>query len=162
LTDRFYFYIFGNVDLCHRAEGLAMKRFHVHVAVRDLADSVRFYSTFFGAPPSVHKPDYAKWMLDDPRINFAISQRAGRHGDNHLGIQVDDDAELERIHGRLVAAGAQVVAERGVNCCYARSDKYWISDPQDVAWESFRSLGSLPFREEVGCAGSGPGAPTRS
>jgi catechol 2,3-dioxygenase-like lactoylglutathione lyase family enzyme len=122
-----------------------MKRFHVHVAVRNLDDSVRFYSTIFGAAPSVQKPDYAKWMLDDPRINFAISERAGHHGVNHLGFQVDDDAELEQIHGRLDAAGAQVVAERDVSCCYARSDKYWISDPQGVAWESFRSLGSVPF-----------------
>jgi len=122
-----------------------MKRFHVHVAVRNLDDSVRFYSTIFGAAPSVQKPDYAKWMLDDPRINFAISERVGRHGVNHLGFQVDDDAELEQIHGRLDAAGAEVVAERDVSCCYARSDKYWISDPQGVAWESFRSLGSVPF-----------------
>ena len=122
-----------------------MKRFHVHVAVRNLDESVRFYSTIFGAAPSVQKPDYAKWMLDDPRINFAISERAGHHGVNHLGFQVDDDAELEQIHGRLDAAGAQVVAERDVSCCYARSDKYWISDPQGVAWESFRSLGSVPF-----------------
>ena len=97
-----------------------MKRFHVHVGVRDLDESVRFYSTLFGAAPSVHKPDYAKWMLDDPRINFAISLREGRHGVNHLGLQADDDAELEDIHGRLDAAGAAVVAERDVSCCYAR------------------------------------------
>jgi len=129
-----------------------MKRFHVHVAVRDLDDSVRFYSTLFGAAPSVQKTDYAKWMLDDPRINFAISERAGQHGVNHLGFQVDDAAELEQIHGRLDAAGAEVVAERGVSCCYARSDKYWISDPQGVAWESFRSLGSVPFHEDEGKA----------
>ena len=122
-----------------------MKRFHVHVGVRDLDESVRFYSTIFGAPPAVQKPDYAKWMLDDPRINFAISQREGRHGVNHLGFQADDDAELEEIHGRLDAAGAAVVAERDVSCCYARSDKYWINDPQGIAWESFRSLGTVPF-----------------
>jgi catechol 2,3-dioxygenase-like lactoylglutathione lyase family enzyme len=135
-----------------------MKRFHVHVAVRDLDDSVRFYSTIFGAAPSVHKPDYAKWMLDDPRINFAISERSGHHGVNHLGFQVDDDAELEQIHGRLEAAGAAVVAERGVSCCYARSDKYWISDPQGVAWESFRSLGSVPFYGDEGNAPAEPAA----
>ena len=129
-----------------------MKRFHVHVAVRNLDDSVRFYSTIFGAAPSVQKPDYAKWMLDDPRINFAISERAGQHGVNHLGFQVDDDAELEQIHGRLDAAGAEVIAEHGVSCCYARSDKYWISDPQGVAWESFRSLGSVPFYGDEGNA----------
>jgi catechol 2,3-dioxygenase-like lactoylglutathione lyase family enzyme len=135
-----------------------MKRFHVHVAVRDLDDSVRFYSTIFGAAPSVHKPDYAKWMLDDPRINFAISERAAHYGVNHLGFQVDDDTELEQIHGRLEAAGAAVVAERGVSCCYARSDKYWISDPQGVAWESFRSLGSVPFYGEADKASAKPAA----
>jgi catechol 2,3-dioxygenase-like lactoylglutathione lyase family enzyme len=122
-----------------------MKRFHVHVGVRDLPASIRFYSALFAAPPSMTKPDYAKWMLDDPRINFAISQRGSHHGVNHLGLQVDDDAELEEIHGRLDAAGAAVVAERDVSCCYARSDKYWIEDPQGVAWESFRSLGTVPY-----------------
>ncbi|MEO5763967.1 MAG: ArsI/CadI family heavy metal resistance metalloenzyme [Casimicrobiaceae bacterium] len=121
-----------------------MKRFHVHVAVRSLDESIRFYSTLFGAPPAVEKADYAKWMLDDPRINFAISTRAGRLGVNHLGLQVDDAAELEDIHGRLDAAGAAVSAEQDVSCCYARSDKYWITDPQGIAWESFRSLGTVP------------------
>ena len=137
-----------------------MKRFHVHVAVRNLDDSVRFYSTIFGAAPSVQKPDYAKWMLDDPRINFAISERGGQHGVNHLGFQVDDDAELEQIHGRLDAAGAEVIAEHGVSCCYARSDKYWISDPQGVAWESFRSLGSVPFYGDEGKAPASAAAET--
>lgn len=139
-----------------------MKRFHVHVGVRDLPASIRFYSALFATPPTVTKPDYAKWMLDDPRINFAISERGGQHGVNHLGLQVDDDAELEEIHGRLDAAGAAVVAENDVSCCYARSDKYWIEDPQGVAWESFRSLGSVPYfgagEATVGtCCGPGPG-----
>ena len=125
-----------------------MKRFHVHVAVRNLDDSVRFYSTIFGAAPSVQKPDYAKWMLDDPRINFAISERGGQHGVNHLGFQVDDDAELEQIHGRLDAAGAEVIAEHGVSCCYARSDKYWITDPQGIAWETYHTLGDAPMYGE--------------
>jgi len=157
-----------------------MKRFHVHVGVRDLPASIRFYSALFATPPTVTKPDYAKWMLEDPRINFAISQRGGHHGVNHLGMQVDDDAELEEIHGRLDAAGA--VAESDVSCCYARSDKYWIEDPQGVAWESFRSLGTVPYfgdgeatsdvTSESGtaagavvpaaCCGPGPGGVTAS
>ena len=96
-----------------------MKRFHVHLHVQDLPQSIGFYSKLFAAEPTRVEADYAKWMLDDPRINFAISQRAGHHGVNHLGFQVDDDAELEQIHGRLDAAGAQVAAERDVSCCYA-------------------------------------------
>jgi catechol 2,3-dioxygenase-like lactoylglutathione lyase family enzyme len=122
-----------------------MKRFHVHVGVRDLPASIRFYSALFATPPTVTKPDYAKWMLDDPRINFAISQRGSHHGVNHLGLQVDEESELEEIRGRLDAAGAAVVEERNVSCCYARSDKYWIEDPQGVAWESFRSLDTVPY-----------------
>jgi catechol 2,3-dioxygenase-like lactoylglutathione lyase family enzyme len=121
-----------------------MKRFHVHVAVPDLSESIRFYSTLFGAEPAVQKEDYAKWMLDDPRVNFAISQRGGTAGINHLGFQVDSDAELESIHGQLVTAEREIVAERNASCCYARSDKYWVTDPAGVAWETFRSLGSIP------------------
>jgi catechol 2,3-dioxygenase-like lactoylglutathione lyase family enzyme len=128
-----------------------MKRFHVHVAVPDLQQSIRFYSTMFGAEPSVVKHDYAKWMLEDPRLNFAISQRDGRRaGINHLGFQVDNDAELEEIHGRVAAAGSGVVEERNVSCCYARSDKYWTKDPAGIAWESFHSLGTVPvFGEDA-------------
>ena len=129
-----------------------MKRFHVHVAVDDLANSIRFYSSVFAAAPSVLKDDYAKWMLDDPRINFAISQRGQKPGINHLGIQVDSDGELEEIHRRLEKADGEIVAEQGVACCYAKSDKYWITDPQGIAWESFRSLGEVPMfgGEEAG------------
>jgi len=122
-----------------------MKRFHVHVAVPDLGDAIRFYSTLFGAEPSVRKDDYAKWMLDDPRVNFAISHRGGEAGINHLGFQVDDSAELDGIHARLRAADAGVTEEKNVSCCYARSDKYWVTDPAGVAWESFHSLGTVPF-----------------
>jgi len=122
-----------------------MKRFHVHVAVPDLEKAVRFYSTMFGAAPSVVKPDYAKWMLDDPRVNFAVSQRGGKAGVNHLGFQVDEAAELQEIHGRLRAADAGVTEETNVSCCYARSDKYWVTDPAGIAWESFHSLGTVPF-----------------
>ena len=125
-----------------------MKRFHVHVAVPDLSESIRFYSTLFGAEPAVRKDDYAKWILDDPRINFAISHRGGASGVNHLGFQVDSDAELESIHGQLAAADSAIVAEKNVSCCYARSDKYWVTDPSGVAWETFHSLGSVPVYEE--------------
>src|SRR6266536_5063307 len=125
-----------------------MKRFHVHVAVRDLAESTRFYSAMFGVAPTVIKPDYAKWMLDDPRVNFAISQRNQTPGVNHLGVQAETEEELEGIHDNLRQADQSVVAEKGVHCCYAKSDKYWVTDPQGVAWESFRSLGSVPFYGE--------------
>jgi catechol 2,3-dioxygenase-like lactoylglutathione lyase family enzyme len=122
-----------------------MKRFHVHVAVPNLAESVRFYSTLFGAPPTVTKDDYAKWMLEDPRVNFAISQRGAKVGINHLGFQVDSDDELEALHTQLESADQAVVAETGANCCYAKSDKYWITDPQGIAWETYHSLGSIPI-----------------
>jgi catechol 2,3-dioxygenase-like lactoylglutathione lyase family enzyme len=122
-----------------------MKRFHVHVAVPKLDAGIRFYSTLFGAEPSVRKIDYAKWMLDEPRLNFAISQRGAATGVNHLGFQVDSDDELEALHANLEAADASVVAEKGANCCYARSDKYWVTDPAGIAWESFHSLGSIPM-----------------
>jgi catechol 2,3-dioxygenase-like lactoylglutathione lyase family enzyme len=126
-----------------------MKRFHVHVSVPDLNQSIRFYSTVFGAEPSVVKPDYAKWMLEDPRVNFAISQREGAHaGVNHLGFQAESDGELEQMHARLEAADAEVVAEKDVSCCYARSDKYWVKDPAGIAWESFHSLGNVPLYGE--------------
>lgn len=121
-----------------------MKRFHVHVAVNDLSKSVAFYSAMFGAQPAVVKPDYAKWMLEDPRVNFAISSRGQTPGVNHLGIQAEDDSELEAIHANLRRADATVLPEKGVHCCYAQSDKYWVTDPQGIAWESFHSLGSIP------------------
>src|SRR5688572_22724617 len=123
-----------------------MKRFHVHVAVPDLQQSIRFYSTMFGADPDVVKPDYAKWMLEDPRVNFAISERSGRApGVNHLGFQAEDGAELEEIHGRLVAADSRVVEEKKASCCYSVSDKYWVKDPAGIAWESFHTLGAVPM-----------------
>lgn len=122
-----------------------MKRFHVHVAVNDLDKSIAFYSAMFGEQPSVVKSDYAKWMLEDPRINFAISHRGQTPGVNHLGMQAEDDAELETIHANLQKADTTVVAEKGAHCCYAMSNKYWVTDPQGIAWESFRSLGSIPL-----------------
>ena len=123
-----------------------MKRFHVHVAVQDLGSSIRFYSALFGAEPSVSKTDYAKWMVDDPRINFAISQRAGGGiGVNHLGLQVDSDQELESLRTQAESADLAAVAEKGGTCCYARSDKYWYTDPQGVAWETYHTLGQVEF-----------------
>jgi len=119
-----------------------MKRFHVHVAVEDLEGSKAFYSKLFGAGPAVVKHDYAKWMIEDPRINFAISARdGGRTGIEHLGLQAENAGELAEIRGRLAAAGAEVADEPGANCCYAHSDKHWAVDPQGIAWEAFHTLG---------------------
>ncbi|HSQ82562.1 MAG TPA: ArsI/CadI family heavy metal resistance metalloenzyme [Casimicrobiaceae bacterium] len=122
-----------------------MKRFHVHVAVANLDESVRFYSKVFGAEPSVRKSDYAKWMVEDPRLNFAISSRGAQPGVNHLGLQVDSAEELEGLRDQLAAADAGLVDEPGAQCCYAKSDKYWITDPQGIAWETYHSLGAIPM-----------------
>jgi catechol 2,3-dioxygenase-like lactoylglutathione lyase family enzyme len=119
-----------------------MKRLHVHVSVADLDQSIRFYSTLFAAPPTVTKPDYAKWMLEDPRVNFAISTRAGAApGIDHLGIQVEDGAELHEVYGRLKQAEGPVLEEGKTTCCYAQSEKSWIADPQGVSWETFLTTG---------------------
>ena len=119
-----------------------MKRFHVHVAVEDLDGSKAFYTKLFGAEPAVVKHDYAKWMIEDPRINFAISTRAGRTGIEHLGLQAESAEELAEIRGRLVAADAEITDEPDANCCYSHSDKHWTVDPQGIAWESFHTLGA--------------------
>jgi catechol 2,3-dioxygenase-like lactoylglutathione lyase family enzyme len=121
-----------------------MKRFHVHVAVTDLADSIRFYTALFAAEPTVVKGDYAKWMLDDPRINFAISQRGAAPGLDHLGVQVESEAELAEMHVRLQDAQLPVDEQIGTACCYVRSDKYWTVDPQGIAWESYHTLTDIP------------------
>jgi hypothetical protein len=119
-----------------------MKRLHVHVSVDDLAQSIRFYSTLFSAEPTVLKGDYAKWMLDDPRVNFAISTQAGRSsGISHLGIQAEDEAELAEVYDRLTHAERPIVEAKNATCCYAKSDKQWIADPQGVAWETFLTYG---------------------
>jgi lactoylglutathione lyase len=134
-----------------------MKRFHVHVSVADLAQSIRFYSTLFGTEPAVVKGDYAKWMLEDPRVNFAISQRGGRTGVNHLGLQTDSDGELESLNAQLQAADLATAAEKEIACCYARSNKYWVTDPTGIAWETFHTLGDVPTfsgTEEPAAAGA--------
>jgi len=118
-----------------------MKRFHVHVAVDNLDGSKAFYTRLFGAEPAVVRHDYAKWMIEDPRINFAISSGRDRGGIEHLGLQTETAEELAEIRGRLVAAGAAIGDEPGAYCCYARSDKHWAVDPQGIAWESFHTLG---------------------
>jgi hypothetical protein len=118
-----------------------MKRLHVHVSVEDIPQSVRFYSTLFAAAPTVIKPDYAKWMLDDPRINFAISTRSNEPGLDHLGIQVETEDELHEVYGRLQQAERPVLEEGATTCCYAQSEKSWIADPQGVTWETFLTKG---------------------
>ena len=125
-----------------------MKRFHVHVAVDDLAANIRFYSTVFGAQPTVQKPDYAKWMLDDPRINFAVSQRGAKAGVDHLGFQVDSDEELAALRKQVADAQIAALDQPDATCCYARSDKYWIEDPQGIAWETYRTLGEAQIYGE--------------
>jgi len=118
-----------------------MKRLHVHVAVDDLQHSIGFYSALFAAQPSVIKSDYAKWMLDDPRVNFAISARGRQAGLDHLGIQVEDKAELNEVYARLHNAGGDVIEQGQTNCCYAKSEKSWIDDPAGIAWETFLTTG---------------------
>ena len=118
-----------------------MKRLHVHVGVNDLDQSIGFYSALFAAEPTVRKFDYAKWMLDDPRVNFAISHRPGAGGVRHLGIQVEDGGELQEVYARLKQADGPAFEEGATTCCYAKSEKSWISDPQGVAWETFLTSG---------------------
>ena len=128
-----------------------MKRFHVHVAVHDLKQSVRFYSALFAAEPTVLKDDYAKWQLDDPRVNFAISTRGGKAGVDHLGIRAENGEELEVLGSRLAQADVAITEQKGASCCYAKSDKYWTLDPQGIAWESFHTLESAPiYGKDVG------------
>jgi len=138
-----------------------MKRLHVHVAVEDIARSVRFYSTLFASEPTVRKPDYAKWMLEDPRVNFAISARGSHAGLDHLGIQVESADELGEIYGRLKNAEAPVLEEGETTCCYAKSEKSWIVDPSGLSWETFLTHGEStvygdsvdlrPLKEKAAC-----------
>jgi catechol 2,3-dioxygenase-like lactoylglutathione lyase family enzyme len=121
-----------------------MKRFHVHVSVDDLAHNIRFYSDLFGQPPAVEKSDYAKWMLEDPRVNFAISRQGAPAGLNHLGLQVDSDAELGALHDQLTRADAAIRTEKNQTCCYAQSDKHWVTDPQGIPWGTFHTLAEAP------------------
>ena len=138
-----------------------MKRFHAHVRVDDLESSVRFYSTLFGTEPAVRKPDYAKWMLEDPRVNVSIAEKPGAYGIEHLGIQAESPAELEELRSRIARAGGFVRNEGETTCCYAKSDKTWTVDPQGVVWETFRTLEHAPVYGEsrdrsrpVACCGA--------
>jgi catechol 2,3-dioxygenase-like lactoylglutathione lyase family enzyme len=134
-----------------------MKRLHVHMGVEDLAASIRFYSTLFAAEPTVRKPDYAKWMLENPRVNFAISTGRGGVGIHHLGIEVEDKGELAEVYDRLQAAGRPVLEEGETVCCYARSEKSWIADPQGLAWETFLTHGeSTVYGASAPAIGSNP------
>ena len=118
-----------------------MKRLHVHMAVADLDKSIRFYATLFAAEPTVVKPDYAKWMLDDPRVNFAISTRGRAPGLDHLGIQVENSGELNEVYARLRNAGGNIIEQGQTACCYAKSEKSWIDDPAGISWETFLTTG---------------------
>jgi catechol 2,3-dioxygenase-like lactoylglutathione lyase family enzyme len=122
-----------------------MNRFHIHLSVQDLDANIRFYSAVFGMEPSVRKDDYAKWMVEDPRINFAISTRQSATGVNHLGIQVDSDEALATLRNRAADAALGVRDEKGAECCYALSDKYWLTDPQGIPWETYHTLDSIPL-----------------
>lgn len=127
-----------------------MSRFHIHVAVKDIQQSIRFYSAMLGTEPTVIKDDYAKWALDDPKINFAISTRSQTTGLDHLGIQTESEEELSALHARLDAAAIGGEAQEATACCYARSNKYWSMDPQGIAWEAFHTLDSIPtFNDET-------------
>jgi catechol 2,3-dioxygenase-like lactoylglutathione lyase family enzyme len=140
-----------------------MKRLHVHVGVTDLDQSIRFYSALFGAPPTLVRDDYAKWMLDDPRVNFAISHGHAAPGIEHLGIQAETSEELAEVTARLADAARPVLQEGETTCCYARSEKSWTSDPQGVVWEAFhtmeqaRTYGSSPALDTL--AAMAPAAP---
>ena len=150
-----------------------MKRFHVHAHVDDLQASVAFYSKLFAAEPARLEADYAKWMLDDPRVNFAISTRGGKPGVDHLGLQTDTQEELEELKARARAADLSLADEGETTCCYANSQKHWVVDPQGIAWEHFHTLKDIPVFSEKSksvpqqaragacCAGAAPrGEPT--
>jgi len=138
-----------------------MKRMHVNLAVTDLEASMRFYSSLFATAPTVVKHDYAKWMLDDPRVNFAITTRGDRKGIDHLGIQVESDGELQDVYDRLKKAGGPMIEQGETTCCYAHSEKSWIFDPEGIAWETFFTKGeSTTFGEASEIAPAEPGRPS--
>ncbi len=143
-----------------------MKRFHIHVGVKDIAESVQFYSTLFGQKPSKLKEDYAKWMLEDPRVNFAISTRTGSKGVDHLGIQAEDEGELSEITARLKNADLKIFGEGTATCCYSESSKAWVKDPSGLAWETYRNMADAdifsekPKAAEAACCA--PAMPTKT
>jgi predicted enzyme related to lactoylglutathione lyase len=125
-----------------------MKRMHVHVGVEDLDRAIGFYSALFATQPAVLKPDYAKWMLDDPRVNFAISTRGKHPGLDHLGIQVESQDELQEVYARLHKAGGNIIDQGQTSCCYAKSEKSWIDDPAGISWETFFTTGAIRHRQK--------------
>ena len=131
-----------------------MKRFHVHVHVEDLAKNIAFYSSLFNQQPARTESDYAKWMLQDPPVNFAISTRGGAAGVDHLGIQVESEEELAELRGQAARADLALQDQGETTCCYARSDKYWVTDPQGVAWEQFHTLESIPVFSQPAAQGA--------
>jgi catechol 2,3-dioxygenase-like lactoylglutathione lyase family enzyme len=135
-----------------------MKRFHIHVGVKDLEKSVQFYTTLFGQRPSKLKSDYAKWMMEDPRLNFAISTRAGSEGVNHLGFQVDAPEELVELTTRLKQADVAVEDAGETTCCYARSNKSWVQDPSGMPWEAYQTMADADIYQDDGSACCGPSA----
>lgn len=126
-----------------------MKRFHVHLHVQDLPQSIGFYSKLFAAEPARLESDYAKWMLEDPPVNFAISTRGSSTGIDHLGIQTDNADELVALKARAQAADMALLDEGNTSCCYARSEKHWVTDPQGIAWEHFHTLANIPVFNEA-------------
>ena len=135
-----------------------MKRFHAHLHVDDLSQSIAFYSKLFAANPTRVEADYAKWMLEDPRVNFAISTRGAKPGLDHFGLQTDDAAELAELKARAEAADMALLDEGNTTCCYARSEKHWVTDPQGIAWEHFHTLGDIPvFNEAAPSSAAGAG-----
>jgi catechol 2,3-dioxygenase-like lactoylglutathione lyase family enzyme len=135
-----------------------MKRFHVHLHVDDLAKSIGFYSRLFAAEPARVESDYAKWMLDDPAINFAISSRGAAAGIDHLGFQTDNPAELAEMKSRAESADMALLDEGETTCCYARSEKHWVTDPQGIAWEHFHTLANVPVFREAAAPEAGASA----
>jgi hypothetical protein len=148
-----------------------VKRMHLHVNVPDLTHSIAFYNTLFGAAPTVVKDDYAKWMLEDPKVNFAISQRARTSGVDHIGIQVDSADELGELADRLKVAGTDTFDQEATTCCYAESDKSWVNDPAGVRWETFFTFGestsygedeALPTPPASACCGPAAKPPAQA
>jgi catechol 2,3-dioxygenase-like lactoylglutathione lyase family enzyme len=143
-----------------------MKRLHIHIGIENLEEAIRFYTTLFGAAPVKTKSDYAKWLLDDPLVNFAVSTRASKHGVDHLGIQVDDVSELADMRNRLKQGELSVFDEGETVCCYARSDKTWVQDPSGVPWEAYHTMedaevisNRIPESKEACCTPETKGQP---
>lgn len=122
-----------------------MKRMHIHLSVSDLDSNIKFYTTMFGIESTILESDYAKWRLENPSVNFAISNKGRENGLNHLGLELDSDEELNKVHKRIEENNIESIEEKGAHCCYSESDKYWVLDPQGIPWENFHSLREIPI-----------------